>query len=353
MPWDWCEPFRTFEVEVGEWECNENIFPSVPQKMCSTRLCFIGGLTSASVHRTDSDLPWPPAEQRLWTLLIQHSTFFIFVLPHFGPLSPAVLNPAWVTCISISSKCPNHQPMYEPLNCNTVTSNSSMGLPGLWPLCPSLYLIKRDKKSRQNWLVQISLHLHQIWESSTQVLEAEYQAPHKLAQQDLRCQNWNPLPSRRQSNKRQTEAAKQLFDLSLERHTVGTGTIQELLNCSVHVLNGEVLVSTSTAREKLLTEALTWSFKMIAGTSTMPFLLQTPCDQSEPFTAGLAVIIMLFPALSETWFGFLDFRQLYQGRFLYPPIARVSYIRGKWSLKCFNCMRKNITEMLDISLVSV
>lgn len=132
---------------------------------------------------------------------------------------------------------------------------------------------------------------------------------------------------------------------------MGTGPIQEVLNCSVHVLNGEVPVTTSTAREKLLTRALTWSFKMTAGISTMPLLLQIPCDKSKPFTAGLAVIIMLFPALSETCFVFLGFRPLYQGRFLYPPLAIAPCIREKLSLKCSNCMRKkNVIKMLGVSI---
>lgn len=218
-----------------------------------------------------------------------------------------------------------------------------MGLPGLWPLPPSSYLIKkRQKKQAEVTNAGLSAPPSNMRVKHT-MLKAECRVAHELVQQELRCQNWNPLPSHRQFNKRETEAAKQLLTSVLKdtpwRQAPSRSSWIVLSMCW---MDGEVLVATSTAREKLLTRALTWSFKMITGISTMPLLLQTPCDKSEPFTAGLAVIIMLFPALSETRFVFLGFRPLYQGRFLYHPLARASCSRGKLSLKRFNCMRKNM-----------
>lgn len=146
-----------------------------------------GGVTSAAVHRTDSDQPWP-ADQRLWTLLIQHSSF-IFVLPHCGPLSPAVLNPVWVTWISISSKGPNHQVRQEPLNCNTVVCSDLTLLHGPPRTVAFTSLLIPNKKRQKQQAEVISLHLHQTWESSTQVLKAEYQVAHGVVQQELRWQN--------------------------------------------------------------------------------------------------------------------------------------------------------------------
>lgn len=69
-------------------------------------------------------------------------------------------------------------------------------------------LLIPNKKRQKKQAMQISLHLDLAWESSTQGMKAEYQAAHELVQQELW---WNPLPSPRQFNKRETEAAKQLL----------------------------------------------------------------------------------------------------------------------------------------------
>lgn len=197
-----------------------------------------GGLTTASVHRTDSRPGWtvlalpssPPADQSLRTLLIQHSSSFVCVLQCFeGPVSPAVLNPIWVTYSNISSKGPNNQPMHEPPNCNMVLykvslhgiarSHFSMGLPGPWPLLPSSHPRKRDMENRQKWQMQISLHLCETWAAVSQVLKAEHHVVCELVQQELQCQNWNRAPSHRQLNKKETEGAIQLLSSALkQRH---------------------------------------------------------------------------------------------------------------------------------------
>lgn len=186
--------------------------------------------------------------------------------------------------------------------------------------------------------MQISLHLHETWDSISQVLKAEHHVVHELVQQELQCQNWNLAPSYMQFNKKETETATWLLS-SVPKQRHGDRYHPRVLEISVHVLGVEVLVATSTAWEKLLTIVLIWSFKMSTGTCTMPLLLQTPCNKSKPFIAGLVVTIILFPALSETHFVFLAFRPLYRSRFLYHPLARASCIRGKLSLKSFIYMR--------------
>lgn len=178
--------------------------------MCCTRLCFIGMRRShLCISSQNSHQPWPPADQRLWIPLIQHNSFFIFVLPHFDPLRPAVLNPAWITYISISWKCPNYQPMHEPLDCKLLHA------PPRTVAFTSLLTPNKKRQKKQAELTNANLSAPgssmRVKQSSTQVLKAEYQAERELVQQELWCQRWNPLPSPRQFNKRETEAAKQLL----------------------------------------------------------------------------------------------------------------------------------------------
>lgn len=96
-----------------------------------------------------------------------------------------------------------------------------------------------------------------------------------------------------------------------------TGTIHELLKSSVHMLRVEMPCHYLNSMGKAADNSPYLVFQNEH--CTMPLLLQRPCDKSEPFIAGLVVIIMLFPALSETYLVFLGFRPFYQGRFLYHP----------------------------------
>lgn len=205
MPWVWCEPLKTFEVEgVGEGEWNENIFPSVPQRMCNIRrFCFIKMRRS---HLCISSQNWlRPALTSCRPKAVDSPDSTQQLLDLFWSIEPCS-----------AESCTGH--LYQDqLKRPKPPAHAWQHGPPRTVAFPSLLVPKkRDKKSVQKWPMQIPLHLHQTWESSTQVLTAEHQAAHELVQQELWCQNWNPLPSHRQFNKRETEAAKQLLTLVLK-----------------------------------------------------------------------------------------------------------------------------------------
>lgn len=67
--------------------------------------------------------------------------------------------------------------------------------------------------------MQISLHLHETWDSISQVLKAEHHVVHELVQQELQCQNWNPAPSYMQFNIKETATATWLLSsVPKQRH---------------------------------------------------------------------------------------------------------------------------------------
>lgn len=346
MPWDW-------NWKQKEWvnESAMKIFSLLFCRRCVAQDCVSlewGGLTSASVHRTHTSpdllqtkgcgFPWfnTTASSSLCSHILIHWDLQYWIL-HGSPISVSAENAQTTSpCMSLW------------------TADSSMRLPGLWPLPPSLHLIKRDKKSRQNWPMQISLHLDLAWESSSQAHKCWKQNTRQNVNLSIRSCGvrdeirFHPPGS---SIKERLRLPNSFWPQSWkthhgDRHHPG---VPELF-CPRVEWRGAChhLHSPGKAADKSSHLIFQNDYWDIYHAPPFPNIMWQKwalyCRLSSDNNA-----------ISSTFWNtlcFSRFSPLYQGRFLNHPLARTSCIREKLSLKCFNCVRKKMIKMLDISLMS-